>query len=218
MDGPFGLGDWLVEPALNRVSSESDVVQLEPRAMDLLVFFAHNPGEVLSRDTLIDGVWQTRFVGEAVLRNTVAVLRRALGDHADRPTYIETITKRGYRLIAPVTGLGSSAGQPTRGDSCFKVTLDGLEIQLIDGDNLIGRGADAAIRIDHPEVSRRHARLTVDGDMVTLEDLGSKNGTHRNGRRLETPERLVDGDEIWIGLNLARMRFQVCDDLTKTER
>jgi DNA-binding winged helix-turn-helix (wHTH) protein len=186
--------------------------------MDLLVFFARHPGEVLSRETLIDGVWSAQFVGEAVLRNSVAALRRALRDSADRPTYIETISKRGYRLIAPVTMEGSPSSSTTPDDSCFKITWDDEEIALAEGENLIGRDAGAVVRIDTPEISRRHARITVGGDVVTLEDLGSKNGTYRNGRRLEAPERLEDGDEIWIGLNLARLRFKVCDEVTKTER
>ncbi len=218
MNASFGLGGWTVEPALNRLTRQSEVVQLEPRAMDLLVFLAQRPGEVLSRETLIDGVWRKRFVGEAVLRNAVAALRRALGDRAAHPTYIETISKRGYRLIAPVSGLGPPSADPAHGAWCFKITLEGREIELKDGENLVGRGQDATVRIDNPEVSRRHARLVVAGDTVTLEDLGSKNGTHRNGRRLTAPVALADGDEIWIGLNLASLRFQICDDRTRTER
>jgi DNA-binding winged helix-turn-helix (wHTH) protein len=213
----FGLGDWLVEPALNRLSRGAEVVQLEPRAMDLLVFLARRPGEVLSRETLIDGVWQTRFVGEAVLRNTVAALRRALGDRADSPGYIETISKRGYRLIAEVKGAGLPQAEPTPGLT-FKLIWEDTEVPLAEGANLIGRDEDATVRIDSPEVSRRHARLSVAGGVVTLEDLGSKNGTYRNGRRLEALEQLADGDEIWIGLNLARMRLRVEDERTRTER
>ena len=185
--------------------------------MDLLAFFAQHPNEVLSRETLIDGVWRTRFVGEAVLRNTVGALRRALGDRAANPSYIETITKRGYRLVAPVVGLQPFLTE--RQDSQanrFAIRWEGREIPLVDGDHLIGRGPDAAFRIDSPEVSRRHARLVVDGDAVTLEDLRSKNGTYRNGRRVGEPERLADGDEIWIGLNLARLRLQLVDERTRT--
>lgn len=217
MNRSFGLGDWLVEPELNRLSRGSEVVQLEPRAMDLLVFLARRPGEVLSREILIDGVWQTRFVGEAVLRNTVAALRRALGDRADSPSYIETISKRGYRLIAEVKGADLPQAEPTPGLT-FKLIWEDTEVPLAEGANLIGRDEDATVRIDSPEVSRRHARLDVAGGAVTLEDLGSKNATYRNGRRLEAPEQLADGDEIWIGLNLARMRLRVEDERTRTER
>ena len=218
MSRSFGLGGWTVEPALNRLTRDSEEVHLEPRAMDLLVFLAQYPGEVLSREALIDGVWHKKFVGEAVLRNAVAALRRALGDRTDHPSYIETISKRGYRLIAPVSGLGSTAMDRALPSWCFKVTVDGRDVMLAEGENLIGRGADAAIHIDNPEVSRRHAMLTVSGKTVSIEDLGSKNGTHRNGRRITAPVPLADGDEIWIGLNLASLKFTVCDERTKTER
>lgn len=213
----FSLGEWRVEPELNRLSRGSKVVQLEPRAMDLLVFLAHHPGEVLSRETLIDGVWKAQFVGEAVLRNTVAALRRALGDRADSPTYIETISKRGYHLIAEVNGLEPSPVEATGGVT-FKLLWDDAEVVLADGENLIGRDEHAPVRIDSTEVSRRHARLTVTEGAATLEDLGSKNGTYRNGRRVEAPVQLADGDEIWIGLHLARMRLRVVDERTRTER
>ena len=217
MNPSFGLGEWLVEPALNRLTRGSEVVRIEPRAMDLLVFLARRPGEVLSRETLIDGVWQTRYVGEAVLRNTVAALRRALGDRAECPSYIETISKRGYRLIAAVEGAEPPPAEPTAGLT-FKILWEDTEITLATGTNLIGRDEAATVRIDSPEVSRRHARLTLAGGTVMLEDLGSKNGTYRNGRRLEAAEQLDDGDEIWIGLNLARMRLRVDDERTRTER
>lgn len=218
LSGSFGLGGWTVEPALNRLTRDSEVVHLEPRTMDLLVFLADHPNEVLSREALIDGVWHQRFVGEAVLRNAVAALRRALGDRAARPTYIETISKRGYRLIAPVQGLDSAASGRAAASWCFKVRWDEHEVALDEGDNLVGRGQDARVRIDHPEVSRRHAKMIVDGGTVTLVDLGSKNGTHRNGRRITEPVQLSDGDEIWIGLNLASLSFQICDERTQTER
>lgn len=217
MKRSFRLGEWKVEPELNRLSRGSEVVQLEPRTMDLLVFLAHHPGQVMSRETLIDGVWKTRFVGEAVLRNTVAALRRALGDRADSPAYIETISKRGYHLIAEVDGLEASPDDVTRGVT-FKLLWDDAVIVLAEGENLIGRDEHAPVRIDNPEVSRRHARLTVTGGTAALEDLGSKNGTYRNGRRVEAPVHLADGDEIWVGLNLARMRLRVVDERTRTER
>lgn len=217
MLSPFRLGNWLVEPELNRLSGDSGVVHVEPRAMDLLVFLARHPGEVLSRETLIDGVWKKRFVGEAVLRNTVAALRRALGDRAECPTYIETISKRGYRLIAPVAMEGSPPAGAIAGDTCFKVTWEGEEIPLAQGENLIGRDAVAVVRIDTPEVSRRHAQIIVDGGVATLEDLGSKNGTFLNGERLQQPGLLANGDEIWIVRGVARFRFLIGGEATVTE-
>ena len=98
----FALGDWLVQPDLNRVSRGVSAVQLEPKLMDLLVFLAERGGRVVSKDELVDGVWKIEFISEWAITRAIAKLRRALGDDAAAPRYIETISKRGYRLIAAV--------------------------------------------------------------------------------------------------------------------
>ena len=67
--------------------------------MDLLVFFARHPLEVHSRKTLIDEVWQVNAVAITTLTHSVGEVRKALGDDARRPRYIETIHRRGYRLV-----------------------------------------------------------------------------------------------------------------------
>jgi DNA-binding winged helix-turn-helix (wHTH) protein/TolB-like protein len=113
-DGPYHLGEWLVEPSLNRLTRGDKSVHLEPRAMDLLVFLSHHPDDVLSHETLIDGVWAEQFVGEGVLRQTIAALRDALGDDAKDPTFIETIPKRGYRLIADVAEVKPEQPPPVK--------------------------------------------------------------------------------------------------------
>jgi pSer/pThr/pTyr-binding forkhead associated (FHA) protein len=73
------------------------------------------------------------------------------------------------------------------------------EIGVPAGETLFGRDDDAAIWIDDAGVSRRHARIVVDGGRATLEDLGSKNGTFVNGTRVARPVRLTDGDRIQVG-------------------
>ena len=102
---PFHLGEWLVEPALNRLSGAGTTVQLEPRAVDVLVCLARRAGEVVSRQDLIDQVWDTEFVAYNTLASRIGDLRQALGDSAQQPRYIETIPKRGYRLIAAVAAV-----------------------------------------------------------------------------------------------------------------
>ena len=71
------------------------------------------------------------------------------------------------------------------------VVLATREIVLMEGANVIGREPDATIQIDARGVSRHHARILVSRGDATLEDLGSKNGTHVNGRRITTPAPLV---------------------------
>ena len=75
------------------------VRHLEPQVMDLLAFLASTGGRVVSKDEIIDAVWEGRFIAEATLTRSIADLRRALGDDQRRPQYIETIPKRGYRLV-----------------------------------------------------------------------------------------------------------------------
>ncbi|MGD8439388.1 MAG: transcriptional regulator [Holophagae bacterium] len=97
------MADWLVQPQLNRLTrADGEAVQLEPKMMDVLVRLARTPGEVVSREALIDAVWPEVYISESVLTRAIAGLRRALGDDARRPRFIETISKRGYRLIVDV--------------------------------------------------------------------------------------------------------------------
>ncbi len=101
--GPFRLGDWIVEPELGRISRGEEVVQLRPRAMEVLVRLVELRGRLASKQHLIDTVWRTEFVSDNALTHIIAELRTELGDDAEKPTYIETIPRRGYRVIAPVT-------------------------------------------------------------------------------------------------------------------
>ncbi len=100
--GPFRLGKWTVRPERNTLESPEANRHLEPKAMDALVLLAGRDGDVVSKDELIDGVWEGRIISEGTITNTIAELRGALGDDARNPTFIETIPKRGYRLICPV--------------------------------------------------------------------------------------------------------------------
>ena len=98
----FLVGDWHVEPSIRRIRCGGKVVKLEPRVMQVLEFLARHPNEVVSRTQLEKGVWGERTVGYEALGRTVALLRRALGDDSRQPKYIETLSKKGYRLIASV--------------------------------------------------------------------------------------------------------------------
>ncbi len=77
--------------------------------------------------------------------------------------------------------------------------LSGEIFRLTGGQVSVGRDSDSDIFLDDVTVSRNHAVLVVTGQTVTLQDLGSLNGTYVNRRRIDTPEALVDGDELQIG-------------------
>jgi TolB-like protein/DNA-binding winged helix-turn-helix (wHTH) protein len=100
----FGLGPWRVDPGRNELSRDGEVVRLEPKAVEVLAYLAGRPGEVVPREELLGAVWPGVVVGDDALTQAIIKLRKALGDEAHKPTYIETISKRGYRLIAPVDG------------------------------------------------------------------------------------------------------------------
>ena len=107
---PIKVGDWLVEPKLNRMSQDDRQVSLRPQVMDLLVYLAENRGKVVTADQLIDEVWQGVIVGSGSVYNCINELRHAFDDDPRNPTCLETISKRGYRLIAPVEFLQESGG------------------------------------------------------------------------------------------------------------
>jgi DNA-binding winged helix-turn-helix (wHTH) protein/Tol biopolymer transport system component len=96
------IGDWQVDPAIGVVSRHGTVRRLRPQVIDVLLTLASRPAEVISKQQLLDSAWKGRFVSDSLLTTTVAELREALDDDAKEPRYIQTIPKRGYRLIAPV--------------------------------------------------------------------------------------------------------------------
>src|SRR5262245_62095604 len=96
------IGDWTVLPALNQLQRGDACVKLEPRAMDLLVYLANAGERVVPTDELLRGVWQGRVFDDGIVYKRINQLRKALGDDPQQPTFIETIPKRGYRLIAAV--------------------------------------------------------------------------------------------------------------------
>lgn len=108
--GDFRLGGWLVQPAQCRLSKDGRTVQVRAKVMDLLAYLASRQGEVVSKDDLLNDVWGSLAVSESALTRTVTELRHALGDDADHPHLLETIAKRGYRLIGEVEYLETRAG------------------------------------------------------------------------------------------------------------
>lgn len=118
LDQGFSLGDWRVYPLRNLLVGGSGEVRVEPKVMQVLARLAAAEGEVVERDTLLRDVWGERAVSDEPLTRCVATLRRVLGDASSDPRYIQTIPKRGYRLVCPVEPLSSEetavAGGPKR--------------------------------------------------------------------------------------------------------
>ena len=96
----FGVDDWRAFPDANELRRDGEIQKLESRVMNLLVYLHRHRGEVVGRDELINEVWGKEALSDHSISVAIGILRRALGDNATHPRYIETVRKKGYRLIA----------------------------------------------------------------------------------------------------------------------
>lgn len=111
----FTLGRWIVRPSRNLLESPEENVVLEPRLMRLLVLLAAAPGEVVPKEALLAEVWNGTAASDESLARAMSSLRRTLGDDPAKPRYIETIRKKGYRLVAEVGAPDQPRRLRTRG-------------------------------------------------------------------------------------------------------
>ena len=105
----FRLDDRQVEPQRFRILRPDGESRVEPRAMDVLLTLACSAGETVTRNALIDAVWKHPHVTDEALSRCISLLRTALGDDRARPRFIETIPRRGYRLLMPPVLNGNAA-------------------------------------------------------------------------------------------------------------
>ena len=104
----FELGPWTVNPERDLLSKGSFEEHLEPMVMDVLVVLASAQGQVVTKDQLVDAIWHGRPTTDETIATKIAVLRNKLGDNTRNPEYIETVSKRGYRLRIVVTIRGDN--------------------------------------------------------------------------------------------------------------
>jgi len=113
MNGDLRIGIWLVQPGLNTISQNGTTRQLEPKVMEVLVCLAHHAGETLPKEQLLKTIWPDTFVSDDVLIRSISEIRRAFEDDPREPKFIQTISKRGYRLVAPVERIYGGANRAT---------------------------------------------------------------------------------------------------------
>lgn len=112
MDNKFKVGGWSIDSGLNSISSNGTTVRLEPKVMQVLVCLASQPGEAVSKETILKAVWPDTFVTDDVLTRSISELRRVFEDDAKEPRVIQTIPKRGYRLLPQVEPVNRHAEAP----------------------------------------------------------------------------------------------------------
>lgn len=195
------FGAFAFDAAARELRRDGALLQLSPKAFRLLELLIEARPNPVARETLYRALWPDVVVEPGNLHGLVSEIRTTVGDRA----IVRTVHRVGYAF----TGR-ASAEDATR----FSILLGGDEIPLRSGENVIGRDPRDAIVIHAPEVSRHHARIIVEGTNVTIEDLGSKNGTFVGSVRVAGATRVRPGDDILVGT--IRMRLIEANTLAST--
>lgn len=184
------LGSVTLDTERRQLLRGREALHLSAKAYQLLVHLVENRPRAVSKEEIGQALWPDTFVSETSLTTLVNELRSLLGE-----------TARSARLIRTVHGFGYAFADIDGGAPAPCRLLWGVrEVPLYPGENVLGREPGTRGSIPDGSVSRRHARVVVrDGD-ATIEDLGSKNGTFLEERRLEGPAVLSDGDTVRLGL------------------
>jgi DNA-binding winged helix-turn-helix (wHTH) protein len=194
------FGDFVFDAEARQLRRDNADVRLSPKAFDLLRTLLARRPDVLSKADLLAAIWPDTFVVEANLNVVIAEIRRALGDDRQAPRFIRTVHGVGYAFCGEAFEVTDGGhGAVVRGETRCWLSQKTRTFPLAPGDNLIGRDARSAVWLEDESVSRRHARIRVDGDVARLEDLDSTNGTFLNRAPVSVPTALQDGDVVRVG-------------------
>lgn len=189
------FGRFEFDAVTRRVSGADGDIHLPPKAFELLAALLDAAPGVVSKRELHSRLWPGGLVADATLVALVKQLRAALGDHDRSRRLIRTVHRVGYALVAPAL-----PPEATPAPAACWLVLGQRRLWLVVGENIVGRDAAARIRFDDPVVSRRHARIVVGASGAQIQDLGSKNGTFVDGRRITgDPVPLRDGIALAFG-------------------
>jgi DNA-binding winged helix-turn-helix (wHTH) protein len=207
----FAFGRCHLDTVSRSVTLDGASMHLSRKAFELLRLLVEDRPRVIPKAELMRRLWPDAFVEEANLPVLVAEVRAAIGD-TGAGQIIKTHHRVGYGFAADVREAPSHRGRPPTGPQMVLLLPDGRRVALAAGINVVGRDRDADVRIDDSSVSRRHARIVVDGDNVALEDLESKNGTRVGGVPVSQVVRLTSGDVVVFGGIETRLEVQQFDD------
>jgi DNA-binding winged helix-turn-helix (wHTH) protein len=188
-------------------------VPLSSRAFQLLELLLERRPEAIAKAELLERLWPETFVSDASLHNLVTEIRAALGDDPRMARFIRTVPRFGYAFHGAARLASSNPPSPPV-RSGARLVSGPREWALSEGSNLIGRDRDCNVRIDSATLSRNHARIVVTNGNATIEDLGSKNGTHVNKRRVTQLASLKDTDQIQVGS--VTVTYRIAEPLPST--
>jgi len=198
MSDSFRFAEFELDVAAYALRRAGQRIRLEKIPMEVLVLLVRKAGILVNRAEIQAALWGSDVFVEhdSAINTAVRKLRRALEDDAEHPRFLETVVGKGYKFIAPLETSSAALGRRLPN---FLVTRGKRQFVLDRGENLLGRDPDAAVYIDHPSVSRRHACISIHSARAVLEDLKSRNGTFLDGRHIETATELQHGAIIGLG-------------------
>lgn len=212
------FGGFTFDDGVPELSRAGEPVEISPKAFALLGQLLGSRPRVLNHRDLRDRLWPDSHVARTSLARLVTEIRHALGDEARAPRFVRNVHGLGYAFCGDAHAEPSAIapGEPPGAAFPCGLLWGAHEIGLREGENLVGRTPDCAVRIDSPQVSRHHARIRVHEGQATVEDLGSKNGTFVDGARLDVPRKLKDGENVCVGPALLIFREGYGPGSTKT--
>jgi DNA-binding winged helix-turn-helix (wHTH) protein len=190
---PLRFGSFSFDTGARLLTRSGEPVHLTSKAIDLLSLLSARAPDAVAKQDIHAQLWPDTFVSDVSLTTLIFELRTALGESARKPRFIRTVHGFGYAFQGD-----DAQNTAVEEETPFIIIYEGREIGLQRGENLIGRSRDCRVRLDLTRVSRRHARLTIDGDAALIEDCGSRNGTWVGTNRTSGRVRLRDGDQIGI--------------------
>ncbi|HTO76862.1 MAG TPA: FHA domain-containing protein [Thermoanaerobaculia bacterium] len=200
------FGQCVLDSETRQLHVGRETIHVKPKAFQFLELLIENRPRAVSKKEIHEKLWPGTFVSDGALTNLLVEVRTAIGDRARNPLFVRTVHRFGYAFCGEAEELRRPASAAARARSCW-VLRSGKRTALEAGETIIGRDPGAGVFIDDPSVSRRHARIVV-GDMsATIEDLGSKNGTHLGDRKVDATVALDDGARIRVGTVLLTFRM-----------
>ena len=206
--------DLTFDPETRQVWVRGKEARLSPKAFDLLALLVERRPRAVSKADIRAHLWPGTFVSESSLPSLVSEIRDAIADHRRKPGLLRTLHGFGYAFQserAQAGGMPAAAGPHPR---LVSATAD---IALAWGENILGREGEGIVVVKSSTVSRRHARIMIEGNAAVVEDLGSKNGTYVNDRPVSSPTPVVDGDQIRLGSLLFTFRSPQPSESTETQ-
>jgi DNA-binding winged helix-turn-helix (wHTH) protein len=208
--------DLTFDPETRQLWIRKKEVRLSPKAFDLLALLIARRPKAVSKVDIREHLWPGTFVSDSSLPSLISEIREAIADHRRKPGLLRTLHGFGYAFQAEPEQVATAAIPTDHSPSGWLIGST-AEVALLPGENVIGREGDGVILVKSSTVSRRHARIAIDASGAVVEDLGSKNGTYVNDRRIKGPTPVVDGDQIRIGSLLFTFRLSQGNETTETQ-